>query len=178
MDVQALANVVGTTSGSSVVAVQVPSDVRAALGSIATQDGLTGSDRSALVQAVASASQLSGTARTQALSQVEGLGVYLRHTGDEGLPRWTMMSALRAYGLNLQQNSYPAGISESAVAKNVQAQLESIAASRGASLPQALNVAQAVTAVQAVAPVVADVVAASRSDNGGGDGTPRVQKIV
>lgn len=172
MDVQALASIVGTGRGSS-VSTQVPADVRAALSTIATQDGLTDSDRGALVQAVAAASRLSGAARADAFSQVEGLGVYLRHTGDEGLPRWTMMSALRAYGLNLKQNNYPAGISESAVAKNVQAVLERIAASRDTSLTQALSVAQTVTAAQAAAPAVADMAAGS-----GGDGTPRVEKVV
>jgi hypothetical protein len=119
---------------------------------------LTDGERTALVQAVALADQgTSGELRSQILSQVQGMGIYLRHTGDEGLPRWSMMSALRAYGLNLEPGVYSKAASQSGVAgvattTAVQAKLASVVASRNVSVDHALAVAKQVAYVAPEAP--------------------------
>lgn len=37
-----------------------------------------------------------------------GMGIYLRSTASEGIPNWVVLTALRAYGLNIVEETAPA----------------------------------------------------------------------
>jgi hypothetical protein len=94
--------------------------------------------------------------RTSVLNEVSGLGVFFRNTDPDGFPRWPVMTALRAYGLNL---SVPAGQGDAAVAQKVRQVLNDVA-----QQDRGVSAQQAVAAVPQ--PVVLRVVGL---DSGGGD---------
>lgn len=126
--------------GSGVPAVSP--NVRQVLSDIASNTALSDGDRTAMVAAVAEAQGIKDSVvQAQILAQVQGLGVYVRHTNDEGFPRWNVMTTLRVYGLNLKQGQ--GGASDAVVAARVQQKLESVAQGRGVSVQQAVAVANA-----------------------------------
>ena len=162
--VRAVQAVIGGPSGPA-AALDVQPDTRAVISQIAASEGITESQRSALVavavdiDAYINAQPL----RAGALDQVAGLGVYLNQTSTNTVPRWTVLTALRTYGLN-QAGSTPAVSSEATAQQADQqatASLESVARSaRSVSLDTALatvaaraapHVAVRAVSVQAVA---------------------------
>ncbi len=153
MDIRALTQLsVGLETPAAAVA--VPADSRALLSEIAASAALSDMEKGGLVAAVATVdSGLSGPSRESALATVQRLGIYLRNSGSEGFPKWPMMTALRAYGMNLSEGG---GATETAVRANLRGQLEQIAQGRGVSLEKAMA-AVTVAPVAAPAPAPADV---------------------
>ncbi|MCA3243791.1 MAG: hypothetical protein INF43_00610 [Alphaproteobacteria bacterium] len=149
-------NTVAGATGSGGPLAQVPNDVRTVLTQIAEAPGLVESERTALVQATATASSIANAdLRAVALRQVSSMGLYLSRTGDSGLPRWTVMTALRAYGLNLQAAPKAATPEQDAqAAQAVARQVAAAGASRGVTVQQAL---QNTAASQAAIPVPSPV---------------------
>jgi hypothetical protein len=148
MDISAISQVTGAMSGSAGVA----ADSSQILSEIAANSALTDGERSAMVQSVALADTLNDSAaREVVLSQVQGLGIFLKNAGDKGLPRWSVMTALRAYGLNIEEKPSVRG---SAVVAQARANLSKVAENHGVSLHHAVAAAQtAVAAPVAHAPV-------------------------
>lgn len=148
MDIAALSQVVGTASGSAGVAV----DSSALLSEIAANTALTDGERSAMVQSVALADGLADSGlREVVLSQVQGLGIFLKNAGDRGLPRWSVMTALRAYGLNIVEKP---SVRDSAAVTQARMNLSKVAQNHGVSLSHAVAAAKpAPTAPVAPAPV-------------------------
>lgn len=134
-------NTAAGASGPAGALAQVPNDVRGVLIQNAKAPGLAQAERTALVQATATASSIANAdLRAVALRQVSTMGLYLSRTGDSGLPRWTVMTALRAYGLNLQSAPKASTPEEDAqVAQAVARQVAAAGASRGVSVQQALQ---------------------------------------
>jgi hypothetical protein len=170
-------NLSAGASGPSAALPQVAPEIRSLLTQIAEAPGLAEAERTALVQATATASSIvNPDLRAAALRQVSGMGLYLSKTGDSGLPRWTVLTALRAYGLNLQaapkaattQNSPEANAQ---VAQQVAKQVAAAGAARGVSVQQAL---QNTASTQAAVPVQSQIQAKNAAvvNLGGlGDGT-------
>ena len=147
----------GSSAGLTAPAAAVSMQVRTVLSNIATAPGLTETERTNLVRVVAQADQAlgAGPSLDQVLEQVQGLGLFLRSTGDQGLPRWSVMTSLRVYGLNLDPGASaprPDPAAQAAAVSAARQQLQTVAAGRGVSLEQAVNVARQVV-VQAPAPV-------------------------
>lgn len=141
MDIRVLNQLAGAAS-SPASAVSVPADSRVVLSEIASSDALTDVERSGLISAVAAVdSGLSGVERSDVLAQIQRLGIYLRNSGSDGYPRWPMMTALRAYGMNLTGDG--GGQAQTAVVANLRGQLEQIAQGRGVSLEKAIAAATA-----------------------------------
>ncbi len=141
MSMNAVNPVVGA-SGPSAALPQVAPDIRNLLTQIAEAPGLMAAERTALVQATATASSIvNPDLRAAALRQVSGMGLYLSKTGDSGLPRWTVLTALRTYGLNLQTTAPKAASVEqnAQVAQQVAQQVAAAGANRGISVQQALQ---------------------------------------
>lgn len=143
----------------------VQPDTRAVISQIAASEGITADQRTALV-AVAmdiDAYIQAQPMRSGALDKVSGLGVYLNTTSTHTVPRWNLLTALRAYGLNLTEKP---SVSHEQTAVNAQQQLEAVARqARGVSLDTALaTVAAQSRAVQA-APVVQAVAAQAKPLN-------------
>lgn len=157
MDIRAL-NQLNVGLESPAAAVAVPADSRVVLSEIAASAALSDLEKGGLVAAVATVdSGLSGDAREGALATVRRLGIYLRNSASEGFPKWPMMTALRAYGMNLSEGG---GATESAVRANLRGQLEQIAQGRGVSLEKAMA-AVTVAPVTVPAPVEVDDVPAT-----------------
>lgn len=169
MDIRAISLLNGASS--SAAALTLPVDARAVIGEIAGNEALSDGEKGGLIAAVATVDQgLSGNARSVGLAQIQGLGVYLRNTGNDGFPRWSMMTALRAYGLNLATTSAVPVQPQPVVQAAVQSQLNDIAqSSRGVSLNTALAVAQATPA-----PVVKAAAKAAPATSS----VPHVEKVV
>lgn len=164
-------NTAAGATGQAAALPQVANDVRAVLTQIAEAPGLVEAERTALVQATATASGIANAdLRAVALRQVSTMGLYLSRTGDSGLPRWTVMTALRAYGLNLQ--SAPKAVTPEQDAQAAQAvarQVAAAGANRGVSVQQAL---QNTAGAQAAIPVQSAVQAKNAAVvNMGGLGT-------
>lgn len=141
MDIKALSQVSGAVGGPAGVA----ADSSALLSQIAANSALTDGERSALVESVALADGLADQGlREVVLSQVQGLGIFLKNAGDRGLPRWSVMTALRAYGLNLEEKPR---VSDAGLVAQARANLSRVAESHGHRLNHALH------AVKAAAPV-------------------------
>lgn len=157
----------GALSGSA-GAGGITADVRGILTQIAQAPGLAEGERTALVQATATASSIANAdLRAVALRQVSTMGLYLSKTGDSGLPRWSVMTALRAYGLNLQQTPRPQTAEQNgATAQKVAQQLETVAQTRGVSLNRVLQ-AQPVQAAPVPAPTPVQVKNAAVVSMGG-----------
>jgi hypothetical protein len=149
MSIGTIPTVAGGQSAPATALPTVSSEIRAVLTQIATAPGLQESERAALVQVTATASSIADAQlRAVALRQVSSMGMYFSRTGDSGLPRWTVMTALRAYGLNIQQNATQATSHQSAeIANSVARQVSTLAASRGVSLSQALQSAPQAQAI-------------------------------
>lgn len=165
MDIRALSQISGGATSAS--AVNVPADSRALVSEIAASAGLSDGQRGGLIAAVAAAdSGLSMAERAAALERIQRLGIYLRNTGNEGFPRWTMMTALRSYGMNLT--------SEAAAPSAVTQALQQAVADTGVSVQTAVAVAATMAPAPAPRPVVkaAEVVAPAA------DGVARVEKIA
>ena len=152
MDIRVLSQLAGASS--SAAAVMVPADSRAVISEIASSTTLSDGARSSLIAAVAQIdSGLSGAVRTDALQQTQRLGIYLRNSGTEGFPRWPMMTALRAYGMNLSSSG--GNSSQTAVISNLKSHLEQIAQGHGVSLQKAIAATSSLPVTQAQpAPVV------------------------
>lgn len=141
MDIRAYSQVSGPTAGGGVAALpDLPADSRAVVTSIAQMTEISPAVRTELVQAVAAidAGGLVGELRKQSLNQINNLGVYLKQTSSEGWPRWNVLTALRTYGLNIE-NTAPAAPkqTEQVLARAVQQHLEGVARrERGVSLEQ------------------------------------------
>lgn len=148
MDISAISQVTGAMSGSAGVSV----DSGQILSEIAANSALTDGERTAMVQTVALADTLNDSAaREVVLSQVQGLGIFLKNAGDKGLPRWSVMTALRAYGLNIEDKPSVRG---SAVVAQARAHLSKVASNHGVSVEHAVAAAKvAVTAPVTPAPV-------------------------
>lgn len=135
MDISALSQLSGGLN-TSAAAVSVPVDTRALISDVGGSTMLTDMQKSGLIAAAATAdSGLSGEARTTALQQIQQLGIYLRNSGVDGYPRWPMMTALRAYGLNLSTGT---STGQASVVSNLKGQLEQIAQGKGVTLEKAL----------------------------------------
>jgi len=146
VDIVAL-NAVSAGLGNPVAALPQPSAEAVQALTEITSGGLSEVEISTLSAAVAQvdAGVQSTATRESLLHQVQGLGMFFRNTDTNGFPRWPLMTALRAYGLNLSGQSTN---SEAAVAAQVQQQLNSIAQqSRGTTLNQALAAATAAVVV-------------------------------
>jgi hypothetical protein len=106
-----------------------------------TDGGLSRDQVSALSAAVAQvdAGIENPALKQQVLNEVSGMGMYFKNTDTEGFPRWPVMTALRAYGLNL---SVPQGQGEQEVARRVRQVLSDVAQqTRGVSARQAVAAA-------------------------------------
>lgn len=128
MNLQASAPIVqrSLSSGSAASSVSIASDLQQTLTTIAQTPNLSDAQRSSLTQALATVAQSvqSSALRSQTLSKVTNMGIYLATTQPEGFPRWNVMTALRAYGLNLQQTPK---LLEQAAVQAVQQQLNALA---------------------------------------------------
>ncbi len=167
MDVRALNALTGGYNAT--VAAAVPVDTRALISEIATTTSLSDGERSGLISAIAKVDQnLIGASRATVLEQVQNLGIYLRNTSvNESFPRWSMMTALRAYGMNLQEKSPEPAVT----ASKILSQLDQIAqASRGVSLETAVAVA--------ARPAPLPVVAVDNAETAPVDDGPRIEKIA
>ncbi|PIZ30068.1 MAG: hypothetical protein COY40_05530 [Alphaproteobacteria bacterium CG_4_10_14_0_8_um_filter_53_9] len=108
-----IATVVGATSqGGSVAALpaassQISARAAAVVSAVAADTRLSTPERTSLVQAVArfDQAQISKSTKDVLFGQVEGLGTYLRNTGNTSWPRWQQLTALRVYGLNIEQGA-------------------------------------------------------------------------
>lgn len=139
----------GSSSGSAVEVPAVAPAVRNVLAEIASNPVLTDVERTALVAATATAGQISNVSMAElALETVSSTGIYLRNTGGSTSPRWQVLTALRAYGLNLSEQAHAKPRpSDAQLAAQVNAQLNAVVrASRGDSLEQVQAVAKAVQA--------------------------------
>jgi hypothetical protein len=156
VEVQALSALAASPVGAVSASLPAPSaDAQQALVQIAQTPDLTDSERTQLATAVAQidAGVQSPALRQSLFTQVSGLGVYLRSSGSEGWPRWTVMTALRAYGLNI--NRTDTSQTEQAVAAQVEQNLNALAQqSRQVSLGQALARVQNATPTPAQPAVV------------------------
>jgi len=127
-NIQALAPIVqrGLSPSSAVSSVSIASDLQQTLTTIAQTPNVSDAQRRTLIQAVATVAQSvqSSALRAQTLNQVTNMGIYLATTQTEGFPRWNVMTALRAYGLNLQQTPK---VLEQAAVQAVQQQLSALA---------------------------------------------------
>lgn len=126
----------------------VPADSRAVISDISSSTGLSDSVRTELVQAVAAVdSRISNpTLRSDVLQQVSSLGFYLNNTSDDSMPRWSVLTGLRLYGLNLKPPQASASVAadggdEWRVAAQVTDRLRALAAGKGVSLEQVRAVA-------------------------------------
>ncbi|RYG62050.1 MAG: hypothetical protein EON60_01310 [Alphaproteobacteria bacterium] len=138
MDIRAL-NQLSVGLETPAAAVAVPADSRALLSEIAASAAMSEVEKGGLIAAVATVdSGLSGQSRESALATVQRLGIYLKNSASEGFPKWPMMTALRAYGMNLSEG---AGATETSVRANLRGQLEQIAQGRGVSLERAIAAA-------------------------------------
>lgn len=141
MDIRAYSQVSGPTAGGGVAALpDLPADSRAALTQIAQMTEVPPAVRTELVQAVAmvDAGGLVGQLRSQALSQINSTGMYLKQTSSEGWPRWNVLTALRTYGLNIE-NTAPSAPrqTEQVLARAVQQHLDGVTRrERGVSVEQ------------------------------------------
>lgn len=144
--------------GASGPVAALQADARAVVAQVADNTGLSEGERVALVAATVDIDQFISAqpARSDALAQVVGLGTYLRSTSTKSIPRWNVMTALRAYGLNLTED-YAAPKAKPVQAEAVQqvrAKLEHVArASRDVSLDTAVAAAKAAPVVAKAAPV-------------------------
>lgn len=149
MDIKALSQIAG--AGSSASAVAVPADSRAMIREIAASTRLSETQKTSLVAAVAAAD--SGLAdRSAALARAQMLGLYLRNTGNDGFPRWSMMTALRAYGMNLTESA--------AAPAAMQQALQSAVAETQVSVETAVAVARTMAPPPTPAPTSAPKAAA------------------
>lgn len=62
-------------------------------------------------QATVAASAMPPVSDTLGSNAVAGMGVYIDRAVSDGVPKWEVMTALRAYGLNLQDKE-PAAVQE------------------------------------------------------------------
>ncbi len=150
MDIRAPVSVLqGNGSATAVEVPAVAASVRNVLAEIASNPVLTDVERTALVAATATASRISDVSIAElALETVSTTGIYLRSTGGATSPRWQVLTALRAYGLNLseQRHAEPRP-NDAQLAAQVNAQLNTVVrASRGDSLDQVQAMAKAVQA--------------------------------
>jgi hypothetical protein len=156
----------GATNPAAALEVLPSADAAAVLNDIVSQPNLTDGERTALAQAAAYVDQNIAVqpARAEALAQVSGLGLYLSSTSTDSIPRWTVLTGLRAYGLNLKEPApQPTPTPQQAQAQVAQ-KLQAVArASRNVSLDTALAVAKAPTPVVEVAAAPAPKPAASKS---------------
>jgi hypothetical protein len=159
MNIQALSPLVqkaaGPVSGAS--AVTIAADLQQTLTTIAQTPNLSGAQRSSLTQAVATVAQSVQTTavRVQTLNQITNMGIYLATTQPEGFPRWNVMTALRAYGLNLQQTPK---LLEQAAVQAVQQQLNALAEQVRPNVAENPAVITTLSAAASVAPAVAKAV--------------------
>lgn len=160
MDV--LRALIGGANGGTVTAIATPvvppiqADTRAVISQIAADSSISPPERVALTQIAVDIDRYiqSQPLRAGNLDQVAGLGIYLSKTSATTWPRWNVMTALRAYGLNLNESVAGPAPSEQAAARQVAAQLEAIArTARNVSAETAT--VQAPVAVQQAAVVVA-----------------------
>ncbi|HEX2859650.1 MAG TPA: hypothetical protein VHP58_05595 [Alphaproteobacteria bacterium] len=141
----------GLYSPAAALQVAPASDAMQVLSEISQSGGLSVEEITTLSAAVAQvdAGVQTASVRENLFSQVKGLGMYFRNSDTNGFPRWPLMTALRAYGLNLSGQSTQ---TEAAVAAQVQQNLNAIAQqSRGTSLSIALASA---TAAKVVGPAI------------------------
>lgn len=166
MDIRALSQISGGTT--SALAVNVPADSRAVISEIAANTALSDGQRTHLITAVAAAdSGLQVGERSAALERIQMLGLYLRNTGDSSFPRWSMMTALRAYGMNLTD--------EAAAPSAVNQALQAAVAPRNVSVETAVVVARTMPPpTPAPRPVVKADAPAPAPDAG----VARVEKIA
>ncbi len=84
-------------------------------------------------------------------------GIYLRKQDSEGIPRWVVMTALRAYGLNIENEGAPrpSPVREAAQAAQAAAQVDAQAAPVAAPVQPSVaeKVAQMAKPVQTHTPV-------------------------
>ncbi|PZP39172.1 MAG: hypothetical protein DI585_04960 [Pseudomonas fluorescens] len=170
MDIRALSQFAG--GNTSAVALSVPVDTRAFISEVASSGSLTDAERSGLISAVALAdSTLTGGARAQVVQQIQSLGLYLRNTGNSGFPRWTMMTALRSYGMNLSAEQ-----AESGAMAAIQQKMQQAVQGRGVSVEAAIAAARSapvMTEAPRQAPVTQQVKPSTPVDTG-----TRVEKIA
>lgn len=157
-----------TNPAAALDSITISPDALAVVSEIAANTGLSASERGSLIQTTAAIDQFvtAQPDRAGALSQVSGLGVYLRQTSSASWPRWSVLTALRSYGLNLTETQRvdPAPTQEQAV-QHVRQQLETVArASRDVSLDTAIAVTRAVAPVVQQAPAPAPRAAAPKAE--------------
>jgi len=167
MDIRVLSQISGGVASAS--AVSVPADSRALITEIAASSALSDSQRTSLVAAVAAAdSGLQVVERSAALERIQMLGLYLRNTGDSSFPRWSMMTALRAYGMNLtEEAAAPAAVNQA---------LQAAVAPRNVSVETAVAVARTMPPV--AAPVAKPVVKADAPAPAPDAGVSQIEKIA
>ncbi|TKW61281.1 MAG: hypothetical protein DI628_01230 [Blastochloris viridis] len=166
MDIRVISQITGGATSAS--AVSVPADSRALLSEIAANTALSDSQRTNMVAAVAAADSGLQVDRGAALERIQMLGLYLRNTGDSSFPRWTMMTALRAYGMNLTE--------EAAAPSAVNQALQAAVAPRNVSVETAVVVARTMPPLQA--PVAKPIVKADAPAPAPDAGVGRVERIA
>jgi hypothetical protein len=157
MDIRSSLPVSTGASAPAAALPQVSAQVRSVLATIASATTTSDSQKQALVAATATASQIADVNVAEiALETVSTTGIYLRNTGSEGWPRWQVLTALRAYGLNLTEKPAAPVPNDAALAAQVQQQVANV-------LREARNVsvAQATQAVQSAPAPAAQVVQAA-----------------
>jgi hypothetical protein len=121
-----------------------------------TEGGLSRDQISSLSAAVAQvdAGIQDADLRKTVLNEVSGIGMFFRNTNPEGFPRWPVMTALRAYGLNL---SVPAGQGDAAVASQVRQTLQAVTQNNnlGATAQQVVAAAPQQVVLKVVSATVA-----------------------
>jgi hypothetical protein len=156
MDIRSLPAVLQGASSPATPVPNVSSAVRNVLTNIATLPNLSDAQRSSLVAATATASQIVDITISEVqLETISSTGIYLSNTSGTSWPRWQVLTALRAYGLNLTEKPVaPAPQAVQApyaqVVAQVQAQLNTLVQEARTAAPQQ---AQAVSQ-KAAAPVV------------------------
>jgi hypothetical protein len=165
MDIRVLGQISGGAASAS--AVNVPADSRATLRDVAASTQLSDSQKTNLIAAVAAAD--SGVPdRGATLERAQMLGLYLRNSGNDGFPRWTMMTALRAYGMNLtDEAAAPAAANQA---------LQAAAAPANVSVDTAVAVARTMTVP--AAPVAKPVVKADAPAPAAEGGVARIEKLA
>lgn len=140
MDVKAVsAGSVGLSSPvTAMPAISISSEGRSVVADVSASGGLSDAVRTQLIQAVAAVESgvSSPTLRADVLQQVSGLGFYLNNTSDTSWPRWSVLTGLRLYGLNLKAQESAPVAGEQQVAAAVTSTLRELAASKGVSLEQ------------------------------------------
>ncbi len=164
MDIRVLSQISGGAASAS--AVSVPADSRATIRDIAASTRLSDGQKTNLIAAVAAAD--SGISdRGVALERAQMLGLYLRNSGNDGFPRWTMMTALRAYGMNLtEEAAAPAAVNQA---------LQAAAATADVSVETAVAVARTMAPVPVAPKPVVKADAPAPAPEGG---VGRIEKLA